>query len=93
MCIRDSTWGLLKSMPRLDQTRTERLDPIPGNPPSLINVPSGCAFHPRCVYRDQVSGDQCAGVVPMLADHVLGHSVRCHLTSEQRGILRPVEGR
>ena len=96
-CFKDPqhpyTWGLLKSMPRLDQTRTERLDPIPGNPPSLINVPSGCAFHPRCVYRDQVSGDQCAGVVPMLADHVLGHSVRCHLTSEQRGILRPVEGR
>ncbi len=78
------TWGLLKSMPRLDQTRTARLDPIPGNPPSLINVPSGCAFHPRCVHRDAVPADRCATVVPQLAELVPGHSVRCHLASEQR---------
>ena len=45
------TWGLLGSMPRIDRERTERLVPIPGSPPSLINVPSGCAFHPRCPYR------------------------------------------
>src|SRR4249919_2407824 len=40
------TWGLLSSMPRLDRVRTERLRPIKGAPPSLINVPSGCPFHP-----------------------------------------------
>ena len=44
------TWGLLGSMPRFDRERTERLMPIKGNPPSLINVPSGCAFNPRCAY-------------------------------------------
>jgi peptide/nickel transport system ATP-binding protein len=42
------TWGLLGSMPRIDRERSERLIPIKGAPPSLINVPSGCPFHPRC---------------------------------------------
>jgi peptide/nickel transport system ATP-binding protein len=44
------TWGLLKSIPRLDSPRDEELVPIPGRPPSLINRPSGCHFHPRCPY-------------------------------------------
>jgi peptide/nickel transport system ATP-binding protein len=44
------TWGLLKSIPRLDAERGEDLVPIPGTPPSLINRPSGCHFHPRCPY-------------------------------------------
>jgi peptide/nickel transport system ATP-binding protein len=44
------TWGLLKSIPRLDNPRGEELVPIPGRPPSLINRPSGCHFHPRCPY-------------------------------------------
>ena len=44
------TWGLLRSIPRLDGTRDEDLVPIPGTPPSLINRPSGCHFHPRCPY-------------------------------------------
>jgi peptide/nickel transport system ATP-binding protein len=44
------TWGLLKSIPRLDMSRDEELVPIPGRPPSLINRPSGCHFHPRCPY-------------------------------------------
>jgi peptide/nickel transport system ATP-binding protein len=44
------TWGLLKSIPRLDQDRGEELVPISGRPPSLINRPSGCHFHPRCPY-------------------------------------------
>ena len=48
------TWGLLKSIPRLDTPRNENLVPISGRPPSLINRPSGCHFHPRCPYiRDQ----------------------------------------
>ena len=50
------TWGLLGSMPRLDRERTDRLLPIKGTPPSLINVPSGCAFHPRCAYADRTDG-------------------------------------
>ena len=44
------TWGLLKSIPRLDGPREEELVPIPGTPPSLITPPSGCHFHPRCPY-------------------------------------------
>ncbi|GDY56856.1 dipeptide/oligopeptide/nickel ABC transporter ATP-binding protein [Streptomyces violaceusniger] len=46
------TWGLLGSMPRIDRDQAERLIPVKGSPPSLINVPSGCAFHPRCPYAD-----------------------------------------
>ena len=42
------TWGLLDSIPRLDGDRSAALIPIPGSPPSLINRPPGCAFHPRC---------------------------------------------
>jgi peptide/nickel transport system ATP-binding protein len=44
------TWGLLKSIPRLDSPRDEELVPIAGRPPSLIHLPSGCHFHPRCPY-------------------------------------------
>src|SRR5919109_3138921 len=44
------TWGLLKSIPRLDSPREEALVPIAGRPPSLILKPTGCSFHPRCPY-------------------------------------------
>jgi peptide/nickel transport system ATP-binding protein len=44
------TWGLLRSIPRLDTPRDEELVPISGRPPSLIRRPSGCHFHPRCPY-------------------------------------------
>ncbi len=44
------TWGLLRSIPRLDRSRDEELVPIFGTPPSLIRPPSGCHFHPRCPY-------------------------------------------
>ena len=44
------TWGLLGSIPRLDAVRGSELVPIPGRPPSLIKLPSGCSFHPRCPY-------------------------------------------
>jgi len=44
------TWGLLGSIPRLDSPRDEELVPIAGRPPSLITLPGGCSFHPRCPY-------------------------------------------
>jgi peptide/nickel transport system ATP-binding protein len=44
------TWGLLRSIPKLDGPRKEQLEPIKGSPPSLIDPPSGCHFHPRCAY-------------------------------------------
>jgi peptide/nickel transport system ATP-binding protein len=77
------TWGLLGSMPRLDRERSERLLPIKGSPPSLITVPSGCAFHPRCAYADLV-GDASTSEVPRLREVTAGHSVACHLSAEQR---------
>ena len=46
------TWGLLSSVPSLHGDADDDLVPIKGNPPSLINLPSGCAFHPRCRYAD-----------------------------------------
>ena len=81
------TWGLLTSMPRLDRTRQERLQPIAGQPPSLINIPKGCVFNPRCGYSDRVGGQTCFQDHPELRDTVPGHAVRCHLEPEvRRGI-------
>ncbi len=77
------TWGLLSSVTRLDRVREERLRPIPGSPPSLINVPSGCSFHPRCPYEPQTGGKG-ATVVPELVDSGNGHLVRCHLSAKER---------
>ena len=58
------TLGLLASLPRIDDTGTERLVPIKGAPPSLIRVPSGCPFHPRCEYARSARSvrDRRAGV-------------------------------
>ena len=45
------TWSLLRSIPRLDAERHEALKPIEGLPPSLVDLPKGCAFHPRCAFK------------------------------------------
>jgi peptide/nickel transport system ATP-binding protein len=76
-------WGLLSSMPRLDRARTKRLVPIPGTPPSLIHVPSGCPFHPRCAYAARTGG-QSERDVPRLRQVALGHEVACHLTAGEQ---------
>ncbi|MBI3687135.1 MAG: ABC transporter ATP-binding protein [Actinobacteria bacterium] len=77
------TWGLLGSMPRLDRDRSERLLPIPGTPPSLITVPPGCAFHPRCGHTDAV-GTACREKVPELTEVAPEHRIACHLGAAQR---------
>ena len=59
------TWGLLSSVPSLHGDADADLVPIPGNPPSLINLPPGCAFHPRCRYADR-NGDRSRTEVPEL---------------------------
>jgi peptide/nickel transport system ATP-binding protein len=80
------TWGLLGSMPRLDRTRMDRLLSIRGTPPSLINVPEGCPFHPRCDYATRTNG-RSEKEVPALRQVGPGHLVACHLsTDEQRRI-------
>ena len=81
------TWGLLTSMPRIDEARSDRLIPIKGTPPSLINVPSGCPFHPRCDYAAMTGGSSVTEV-PALREIEPGHLVACHLTPGQREKLR-----
>jgi len=78
------TWGLLRSMPRMDRDRQTRLTPIPGSPPSLINVPAGCVFAARCPFTDRVAGDKCRSVHPDLERGVDGHEVRCHIPPAER---------
>ncbi|GHJ46520.1 dipeptide/oligopeptide/nickel ABC transporter ATP-binding protein [Catellatospora sp. TT07R-123] len=78
------TWGLLGSMPRLDRPVTDRLLPIKGTPPSLINVPSGCSFHPRCAFADRTGGASRNEVPELLSLDSGSHSVRCHLPAPQR---------
>ena len=77
------TWGLLSSVTRLDRLRQDRLKPIAGSPPSLINVPSGCAFHPRCPY-EPLTGGKGSTEVPELLAAGPGHLVRCHIPSAER---------
>ncbi|QCX27442.1 ABC transporter ATP-binding protein [Nocardioides jishulii] len=75
------TWGLLSSVPDITSDPNARMVPIPGNPPSLLSPPSGCAFHPRCAFRQYVEGDRCRTEVPELVPGAQGlnHLKRCHL--------------
>ena len=77
------TWGLLGSMPRIDRERSERLIPIQGTPPSLIHVPAGCAFNPRCNYA-HLNGGASETDRPELLDTGDGHMVACHLSPKNR---------
>ena len=74
------TWGLLQSLPSAEASRSEPLHPIEGSPPSLISVPSGCPFHPRCPYVMEV----CPREVPRLLPTTPGHTVACHLPVSTR---------
>ena len=56
------TWGLMDSIPRAGMSEKSELCPIKGQPPSLINVPSGCPFHPRCPYVKDVCRSEGAAV-------------------------------
>jgi oligopeptide/dipeptide ABC transporter ATP-binding protein len=85
------TKGLLESMPSSASSRlSDRLKPIKGAPPSLINLPSGCSFHPRCPYVMDV----CVDVVPPLhavAGGVGDHYSACHLPADEIGITPEVD--
>jgi peptide/nickel transport system ATP-binding protein len=73
------TWGLLESMPRVDQ-KVSGLTPIPGSPPSLIFVPPGCPFHSRCPHRFA----PCDQERPELRDRGGGHAEACHLSADDK---------
>ncbi|MEV0037217.1 ABC transporter ATP-binding protein [Streptomyces sp. NPDC050804] len=78
------TWGLLGSMPRIDREQTDRLVPVKGTPPSLINVPSGCAFHPRCPYADIPKDNITRTERPELRQITDGHFSACHMSPAER---------
>ncbi|GHE04493.1 ABC transporter ATP-binding protein [Streptomyces alanosinicus] len=77
------TLGLLNSMPSLDGAVDVPLSPIPGSPPSLLNPPSGCRFHPRCGFTEKVTGGLCSTERPAL-EVAEGRGSACHLTADQK---------
>ena len=66
------TLGLLRSVPRLDEPKRARLDPIVGQPPDLTRLPPGCAFSPRCAYRVERCSE-----VPPLGEVRPAHTAAC----------------
>jgi oligopeptide/dipeptide ABC transporter ATP-binding protein len=83
------TIGLMNSLARVD-TDLERLEPIPGQPPSLLNPPPGCAFHPRCVHSQGRA--LCRTEIPALraADGASDHRSACHFAEELAGVRAPI---
>jgi peptide/nickel transport system ATP-binding protein len=79
------TWGLLGSIPRLDRPKPKKLHSIEGMPPSLINLPQGCKFRPRCPHAFDKCNEE-----PGLENHVeeRHHLDRCWLTVEEKRRLR-----
>ncbi len=78
------TLGLLHSVPRLDQTLREKLDPIEGLPPDLVNLPPGCPFVPRCKFAQP----KCIEAYPPLVEVAKDHFAACWVdvkTGELRG--------
>ncbi len=73
------TWGLLQSISRLDE-KVDRLHPIKGSPPSMINVPPGCPFNPRCPHRFE----PCDQEVPRLLEEEYGHGNACYLPLQDK---------
>ncbi|MCB0933513.1 MAG: ABC transporter ATP-binding protein [Mycobacterium sp.] len=75
------TAGLLGSVPRLDSPRGSRLVPIPGAPPSLVALPPGCPFAPRCPLAVQ----ECRSAEPSLAHVAAHHAAACIRTDQVAG--------
>jgi oligopeptide transport system ATP-binding protein len=82
------TLGLLKSVPRLDQERKSKLDPIEGSPPDLINPPSGCPFYPRCTFRVE----RCVTEMPPLVQVGEAHYSACWEWQRVEKAVAPVNG-
>jgi peptide/nickel transport system ATP-binding protein len=78
------TWGLLGSIARLDRPKPRRLSTIPGLPPSLLRLPEGCAFGPRCAHRF----DRCDERPELRAKVADGHLDACYLDLEKKKELR-----
>jgi len=79
------TWGLLGSIPRLDRPKPERLHSITGSPPSLINLPRGCKFRPRCPH----AFEKCLEEPPLVSQvEDPAHLDRCWLPVEEKRTQR-----
>jgi oligopeptide transport system ATP-binding protein len=74
------TWGLLESLPRHDVDEKGKLSPIKGQPPSLINLPCGCSFSPRCACAQR----SCRVESPKLVEVERGHLSACHFSGERQ---------
>ncbi|MDD3717241.1 MAG: ABC transporter ATP-binding protein [Actinomycetota bacterium] len=70
-------WSLMRSVPRMDEKR-ERLLTIGGSPPSLINLPPGCSFSPRCPFAEEICSEQ----EPPLVEAEPGHLSACHFARD-----------
>ena len=77
------TIGLLDSIPRVDKLGSHRLKAISGQPPSLIGLPTGCSFAPRCEFASNVAGSMCTSVNPELTEKAQDHFARCFLSPDQ----------
>ena len=75
--------GLLNSIPKIGELDSKRLVAIPGQPPSLINLPAGCSFRSRCTFKDRVPNNLCATTTPTLEAKVGEHFSRCHLPESE----------
>jgi len=78
------TWGLLDSLPRMDEDSRRRLVPIPGMPPSLIAPPPGCRFAPRCTYRRDICTQSTPDLAPV-PGAAAPHLVRCWASQDVAG--------
>jgi oligopeptide/dipeptide ABC transporter ATP-binding protein len=84
------TLGLLRSVPRLDEPRRARLNPIDGQPPDLTRLPAGCAFAPRCAFRVE----RCLSEIPPLRMVGEGsHVSACWEAERLERTVEPVGGR
>ena len=72
------TWGLIRSIPEQVIDEKKPLTPIHGNPPSLVNLPSGCAFAPRCPYATELCHTKRPGRVELSE----GHYAACHYATD-----------
>jgi oligopeptide transport system ATP-binding protein len=78
--IHPYTWGLMRSIPEQVTDEKQELTPIKGNPPSLVNVPKGCSFSPRCPYATK----RCHEQVPPVYTTETGHYSRCWYAGDKR---------
>ena len=73
------TWGLMRSIPKPEGDEKHPLTPIEGNPPSLMSLPTGCSFAPRCPYAT----DKCRASKPERVEVAPGHFARCHYAADE----------